>query len=400
MNRTSYVLIGLVIALMLVAGCLSGPLPEDLPKPTPSESQTPPPLPLESLSYISVDSLNYSVNPDFTGIVPELNGLVFLPNNNPVDVVSNDLSVLSHPRRLQILASIADKTSGVYVQPQRDSNMLIYFTAYMLNDTETALELLVAYRSAWNQRLLNTSGVELWIWDGYLDEIAGKARPQGKDTIIYWDPQNQATFIHDKVLSTHPALSKTETILYSVHGETAFENYFIMIDIKARLNDIQNQTDKIFNEAARDILKINLPLPVEPSTKNVLKASSVALELSDFSELGWTKSDEKITNSTYIVEFGNAKRFSADMLTNTIAVYPNFDGAMNDYQQKKTQIENTFSTEDLDIGDGGFMYSPGGSVLYTIFVDKNVVVTLEYLSNGIISQRFNEEIAKMIDDKI
>ncbi|MFV2041479.1 MAG: hypothetical protein ACC644_05750, partial [Candidatus Hydrothermarchaeales archaeon] len=254
MNRIRYVLIGPVVATTLFAGCLSGPLPENMPKT--STSETPEPLPLESLSYISFDAITYSVDSDFKDLVPVFDDLVFLPNINTVDVVSNDLEVQSHPRRLQILASIADKTSGVYVQPRRDSNLIIYFTVYRLNDTETTLDLLNAYKEAWNKRLLNISGAEIWIWDGYLDEIAGVAQQQAKNTIVYWDQQNKGSFIYNNVLPTYPALTKTETALYSVHGQTAYENYFIMIDIKTELEDIQNQTDRLFTEAAREIFKV------------------------------------------------------------------------------------------------------------------------------------------------
>ena len=256
MTVKHYVLIGFVVAAMLLAGCLTGPLPEDTPKTPFPETQTPPPLPLEALTYVSFDPLTYSVDPDFADIIPKFPGLVFLPSNNPVDVVSNDLSVLNHSRRLQILASIAGKTSGVYVQPRRDSNQLIYLTIYRLNDTGTALDLLDAYKGAWNKRLLNVSGAEIWIWDGYLDEIADKARPLAKDMIVYWDAQSQATYVSNKVLPNTPALTKTETDLYSVHGETAFENYFIMIDIKTELDDIQNQTDRLFTEAAGQIFNV------------------------------------------------------------------------------------------------------------------------------------------------
>ncbi len=254
MNRIQYVLIGLVVATTLFTGCLSGPLPENAPKTPGPETQTPPSL--ESLSYIQFDALNYSVDPEFSNLTLMLEGLEFLPHLSPVDVMTNDLSVLNHSRRLQILASIAGKHSGVYVKSQRDTDFLVYYTVYKLNDTETAANILEAYKEAWNKRLFNISGAEIWIWDGYLDEIAGKARPLGKDSVLYWDTQSQTTFLSQNVLPNYASLSKTETDLFSVHGETAYNEYFIMIDVKAELEDIQNQTDSIFSQVAEQIFKV------------------------------------------------------------------------------------------------------------------------------------------------
>jgi hypothetical protein len=266
-----------VVSISLLTGCLSGPLPEDLPKTTTLPTQPPPDL--DSLTFVPFDSVSYTPDSEFSHLIPKMEGLEFLPHVSPVDVMSNDLSVLNHPRRLQILASITGKQSVIYAKPKRDTNFLIYYTVYKLNDSETSLDVLEAYKGEWNKRFLNISGAEIWIWDGYLDEIAGLARPQGKDSILYMNPQTQTTFLTDRILPDQPAISKTETVLYSMHGETAYKEYFIMIDIKTELEDIQNKTDSIFTQFAKKIFQgiptetENTSAPIqdiapEPSTEN------------------------------------------------------------------------------------------------------------------------------------
>jgi hypothetical protein len=151
--------------------------------------------------------------------------------------------------------------------------MLIYLTIYKLNDSQAAADVLEAYRAAWNKRLLNVSGAEIWIWDGYLDEMAGSARPQAKDSILYWDSQSDSGVLTDQVHESQPALTKTKTVLYSVHGETAYKEYFIMIDIKAEFEDIQNKTNSIFTEAAGQIFKIQQSPAVEETPTPELNES-------------------------------------------------------------------------------------------------------------------------------
>ncbi len=64
-----------------------------------------------------------------------------------------------------------------------------------------------------------------------------------------------------------------------MHGETAYKEYFIMIDIKTELEDIQNKTDLIFTQFAEQIFQgtptqpENTSAPIqsiapEPSTEN------------------------------------------------------------------------------------------------------------------------------------
>jgi hypothetical protein len=262
MRRVLQVLI--VVALIsLLSGCLSGPLPEDLPKTTVPPTQPPPTI--ESLTFVPFESISYTPDPEFAQLIPQFEELEFLPHVSPVDVMTNDLSVLNHSKRLQILASIAGKQSGIYVKPKRDTDLVVYYTVYKLNDTKTAADILEAYKGEWNKRLLNLSGAEIWIWDGYLDEIAGLARPLAKNSILYLDPQSQTSFLTERVLPDNPALSKTETVLYSMHGETAYNKYFIMIDVKAELENIQNKTDSIFIQFAEQIFHAS---PTQPENKS------------------------------------------------------------------------------------------------------------------------------------
>jgi hypothetical protein len=136
-----------------------------------------------------------------------------------------------------------------------------------MNDSKSALELLEAYKGNWNKRPLNISGGVIWIWDGYLDEMAGRARPFGKDTILYWDPASNSGFLSDKVLENHPTLTAPRSSLYSVHGETVLGPYFIMIDVKTELQNIQNRSTSIFSQAANDIFGDEMGIPEKPASQ-------------------------------------------------------------------------------------------------------------------------------------
>jgi len=245
------------LLLILLASCLQGPLPEELPSPTPAPTTTSPPI--TSLRFLNITALSYPKPPkEFAVLTPEITGLVHIPYYSTADVVSNDLAVLNHPRRLQILASIVSKYTILYTEPANETGMLLYYSVYKLNDSETAQEILEAYRKNWNKRALDVPGGRIWVWDGFIDEMAGRMRPFEKDTILYWNPEAATSFFADRVLPNHPALTTPVSTLYSVHGETAYGPYFIMMDIKTLPKDIRNRTETIFKEAAEQIFTGNV----------------------------------------------------------------------------------------------------------------------------------------------
>ncbi|MFQ5800909.1 MAG: hypothetical protein ACE5HH_04225 [Candidatus Hydrothermarchaeales archaeon] len=263
--------------LLLLSGCLSGPLPEDLPK-TPAPITSPPPT-IESLSFISFASLSFpDPDPEFGNMTPEIEGLFHLPYFNPVDVVSNDLSVLNHPRRLQILASVVTRYTVLYVQPKDVTDTMVYFTIYKMDDPKTGADVLEAYKGTWNKRPLNVSGGEIWVWEGYIDEMEGRAAPFSRNSIVYWNPEARAGFLSEKVLKDHPALTRPESALYSVHGETTYGPYFIMIDVKTQLQDIQDRATAIFSQAIEGILRNKTLAPPQTSPPPVNASSAAKIE--------------------------------------------------------------------------------------------------------------------------
>jgi hypothetical protein len=292
-------LLFLLLFLLAFSGCLSGPLPEDMPN---TQAPTPTPAPsIESLNFISFDSVSYpEPEAEFAELTPELSGLIQLPFFGTVDVVANDLSVMNHPRRLQILASIESKYTQLYVKPDRETDTIVYFSIYKMNDSKSAEEILEAYSENWNKRLFNASGAQIWIWDGYIDEIAGRAMPLGKNSMVYWNPEASGVFLSSNVLENHPTLTKTGSPLYSVHGETVKGPYFIMIDVKTDLQDIQNKTASIFMLAAEDIFQGLTPLSGEKLTS----------DLND---------SETLVNITSIIEAEKIKKNLRDLLDDYLA---------------------------------------------------------------------------------
>jgi hypothetical protein len=304
----------LLVFLLLFVGCLSGPLPEELPKtiaPT-----TPPPPSVESLNFIPFETLSLPAqDPEFAALTPEIEGLFLLPFFNPVDVVANDLGVLNHPNRLQLLASIISKRHMIYVRPQKETDMVIYYTVYKMNDSSIAASVLEAYKSVWNKRPLNLSGGQIWIWDGFFDEMEGRAAPLGKNSILYWNPESDTAFFTDRVLEDHPTLTMPTSALYSVHGETVYGQYFIMIDVKTQLQDIQNTTTSIFTQAAEDIFRnaslINqTPIPTTaPVPVNASATSEVERVRENLRNLLESFLSGNITKEEYDAQFEQYEAF-------------------------------------------------------------------------------------------
>lgn len=260
---------------LVLAGCLSGPLPEDTPKVslTTPPVTTPPPS-IDTVNFISIEEVTPFLAPP-VGDVPllEMGDLVRLPFNSPTDVLSNDLGVLEHPDRLQILASIVARQSFVYVKPDPITDTVLYYTVYSFNDSDSAHLVLDAYRNAWNKRELNTSSGTIYIWDGYLEEMGGMGPALRNNSILYWNPETNNTFMTDRVFPGAPALTRTTSPLYSIHGESVVDNYFLMMDSKSDLDNIKENTDKLFLEALQSISKDNaslnetLPLPDKDTNK-------------------------------------------------------------------------------------------------------------------------------------
>ena len=251
-----------LILFLFGFGCLSGPLPEDLPKTTPQPT-TPPPS-LDTLVFLPQSDFDFSgPKTGFEELTPEINGLINVPYFSSVDVVSNDLSVLNSPQRLPLLAQILSKQTRIYFEPDQNTKTLIYYTVYKMNNSEAAEEILEIYKNTWNTRQLNVTGGEFWIWDGYIEEMSGLVSPMGPSTILYWDHQTNTSFLNDNVITVYPALATMENPLYSVHGEAASGQYFIMMDIKTDLQDIQNTSAEIFSEAAKIIFAEGIETPEE-----------------------------------------------------------------------------------------------------------------------------------------
>jgi PBP1b-binding outer membrane lipoprotein LpoB len=262
--------ITILIFLLMVGGCLSGPLPEET-QPTLPPVTTAPGM-IQDLTFVPFESASFQIqDQEFKDIIPEIEGLQFLPYTIPVDVLSNDLGALDHPQRLQLLASVVKSDKIIYSTPKEKTDTIIYFTVYKMNDSNSASQVLEAYKSAWNKRLMNVSGREIWIWDGYVDEIEGRASPFSPDIILYWNPEDESVFDSRSILVNHPALTSPESTLYSVHGETTKGPNFIMIDIKTELQDIQNRTESLFTQALNEIFKEeSAPIlnPSDPGTES------------------------------------------------------------------------------------------------------------------------------------
>ena len=182
---------------------------------------------------------------------------------------------------------------------------------------------------------------------------------------------------------------------------------FNMVDSAASPSSAPMSSSSTLKSYSSDTLPPEITSLTTPTTSTttttiplVGEPSIVALKLTDF-EVGWMKNSEKTTNNSYTVKFVKQSTYTIELIENQVTAYPNVQAAKNAYQQEKNKIIETFSTEEIDIGESGFIYKPEDSQLYLIFVDENVVVSIfNYKDYGYTSVRFNAGLARKIDKRI
>ncbi len=187
----------------------------------------------------------------FTGNIPEpvlkTEFAPFFPDN------------ISGMRRVKLLMDpMNDETGGRFISKVQDQANLMYlsespltdfeieYTVYKMESPEAAREVLDFYTTemGWNTLQKSYGNATFWIWQGYLE---GKGRPYGM--YIYWDSINGGAYLPIERQGTS-YIAQANANLLCLHGETLQDEYFIMVDVHAPFEKVNEVSDQMFTEAA------------------------------------------------------------------------------------------------------------------------------------------------------
>jgi len=247
--------------LIVFSACVSSqPLPEEK-LPALPVATTPPP-PLNFISFELVPSADKALS--LSQLIPDIDSMQALDFSNPVNVLENDLNIANVPDRKELVSSILESREIIYLEPKKEMNIILFYTIFKFNSSKNAERALEIYRTNWNTENATAANKTLWLWRGYLPESAGLLRPFTPPVIIYYDGLNKKAFLSGSRQNMPAVAELKDEPLYSLHGETAAGEYFLMMDVKARLPEVENRSMKLFEEILSKI-KINETAEVQPA---------------------------------------------------------------------------------------------------------------------------------------
>ena len=202
-----------------------------------------------------------------TGTPPDLSNDIqptLFTGNIPKPVLSPELAVffpdnISGMRRVTLLADpMNDETDGRFISKVQDKANLMYlskspitdleieYSVYKMESPEAAREVLNFYTTemGWNTLQKPYGNVTFWIWQGYLE---GKGRPYGM--YIYWDSIRSGAYLPVEKQGTS-YIAQANADLLCLHGEAVQDEYFIMVDVHAPSDKVNEVSDQMFTRAA------------------------------------------------------------------------------------------------------------------------------------------------------
>lgn len=183
------------------------------------------------------------LKPEFAGFFPEnISGM------RRVKLLMDPLSDET-PVERQFASQVVDRASVLYISDSVQTDFEIEYSVYKMNSPEAASQVLNFYTTEtnWNNVQKQFGNTTFWIWQGFLE---GSGRPYGM--YFYWDSLNDGTYLPlERTGSYYIAQSSAE--LLCLHGETAVDEYFIMVDVHAPFESVNGLSDQMFAEAAAQI---------------------------------------------------------------------------------------------------------------------------------------------------
>ncbi|MCL7475319.1 MAG: hypothetical protein M8352_04680 [ANME-2 cluster archaeon] len=181
------------------------------------------------------------LKPEFAGFFPDnISGM------RRVKLLMDPLNDESGGR---FASKIEDSAHVLYLSDSVQTNFEVEYSVYKMESAEAASEVLTYYttESGWNTLPKQFDGVTFWIWQGFLE---GAGRPNGM--YFYWDSINDGAFLPIGRQGTS-FIAQANADLLCYHGETAQDEYFIMVDVHAPFEKVNGLSDQMFAEAAKQI---------------------------------------------------------------------------------------------------------------------------------------------------
>ncbi|MCL7412226.1 MAG: hypothetical protein M8353_01225 [ANME-2 cluster archaeon] len=179
---------------------------------------------------------------------PELSG--FFPDNisgmRRVKLLNDPLNDESGGR---FASKVKDSAHVLYISDSLQTNFEVEYSVYKMESAQAASEVLTYYttETGWNTLPKQFDGVTFWIWQGFLE---GAKRPNGM--YFYWDSINDGAFLPIG-RQGNSYIAQASGDLLCMHGETAQDEYFIMVDVHAPIEKVNGLSDQMFAEAAKKI---------------------------------------------------------------------------------------------------------------------------------------------------
>lgn len=179
------------------------------------------------------------LKPEFSGFFPDnISGM------RRVKLLNDMLNEESEGR---FASKVKDSAHVLYISDSLQTDFEVEYSVYKMESNEAASEVLSYYTTekGWNTLPKQFDGVTFWIWQGFLENAK---RPYGM--YFYWDSINNGAFLPIG-RQGKSFIAQANADLFCMHGETAQDEYFIMVDVHAPIEKVNGLSDQMFAEAAK-----------------------------------------------------------------------------------------------------------------------------------------------------
>ena len=187
----------------------------------------------------------------YTGNIPEPflkpEFAPFFPDNiSGMRRMTSLMDPLNYETDGRFISKVQDHANLIYLSEYTLTDVEIEYSVYKMESPEAAREVLDYYTTqmGWNTLQKSYGNVTFWIWQGYLE---GTGRPYG--TYIFWDSISSGAYLPIERQGTS-YIAQANADLLCLHGETVQDEYFIMVDVHAPFEKVNEVSDQMFTEAA------------------------------------------------------------------------------------------------------------------------------------------------------
>jgi len=239
-NSTPYIVI-IALLLVIIAYLLSGGGSNPAaPAPAPTSIQ-PDTNTFDQATLYTGNIPEPYLKPEFAGFFPDnISGM------RRVKLLMDSLNDESEGR---FASKVEDSAHILYISDSVQTNFEVEYSVYKMESAEAASEVLTYYttETGWNNLPKQFGDITFWIWQGFLE---GAGRPNGM--YFYWDSINNGAFLPIERQGTN-YIAQANADLLCLHGETVQDEYFIMVDVHAPFENVNELSDQMFAEAAKQI---------------------------------------------------------------------------------------------------------------------------------------------------